>query len=69
MGAGIAQVSIDKKDMFTVLKDVNEAGIVDEFCRTPPGGEFRADFELKQIEYKIILLANLQIRGNEFEFK
>ena len=31
MGAGIAQVSIDKKDMFTVLKDVNEAGIVDDF--------------------------------------
>jgi len=27
MGAGIAQVSIDKKDMFTVLKDVNNAGI------------------------------------------
>ena len=27
MGAGIAQVSIDKKDMFTVLKDVNDAGI------------------------------------------
>merc|ERR1719471_313764 len=27
MGAGIAQVSIDKKDMFTVLKDVNEAGL------------------------------------------
>merc|ERR1719384_1436503 len=27
MGAGIAQVSIDKKDMFTVMKDVNDAGI------------------------------------------
>jgi len=27
MGAGIAQVSVDKKDMFTVLKDVNNAGI------------------------------------------
>merc|ERR1719411_823128 len=27
MGAGIAQVSIDKKDMFTVLKDVNNAGL------------------------------------------
>merc|ERR1719495_977387 len=27
LGAGIAQVSIDKKDMFTVLKDVNNAGI------------------------------------------
>merc|ERR1712083_1174040 len=27
MGAGIAQVSIDKKDMFTVLKDVNDPGI------------------------------------------
>jgi len=27
MGAGIAQVSIDKKDMFTVLKDVNQPGL------------------------------------------
>ena len=27
MGAGIAQVSIDKKDMFTVLKDVNNPGL------------------------------------------
>ena len=27
MGAGIAQVSIDKKDMFTVLKDVNDPGL------------------------------------------
>merc|ERR1719346_770691 len=27
MGAGIAQVSIDKKDMYTVMKDVNDAGL------------------------------------------
>jgi enoyl-CoA hydratase/long-chain 3-hydroxyacyl-CoA dehydrogenase len=27
MGAGIAQVSIDKKNMFTVLKDVNDPGL------------------------------------------
>ena len=27
MGAGIAQVSIDKKNMFTVLKDVNNPGL------------------------------------------
>ena len=27
MGAGIAQVSIGKKDMFTVLKDVNDPGL------------------------------------------
>ena len=27
MGAGIAQVSIDKKNLFTVLKDVNDPGL------------------------------------------
>ena len=27
MGAGIAHVSIDKKNLFTVLKDVNDPGL------------------------------------------
>ena len=27
MGAGIAQVSIDKKNLFTALKDVNDPGL------------------------------------------
>ena len=27
MGAGIAQVSIDKKNLFTVLKDINDPGL------------------------------------------
>ena len=37
MCAGIAQVSIDKKDVFTVLKDVNNPGLPQEVFQAKDG--------------------------------